>query len=240
MRTAVSVIALPLLLHAQTAGGAKMEFDVASIKLSDPTHVGAQIFTPGPGRLTVMTATLKDLVAFAYHLRTYQVTKGPGWFDSEKFDMTAKTDERVTNDQLKLMLQALLADRFQLSFHRETKEMPIYELVMAKDGPKLKEAEKPGLGVGIGRNQLNGKGAPVSILTSTLSDKVERVVLDKTELTGYYEFTLKWSPDGAPPEERTEPDLFTALQEQLGLRLLPAKGPVEILVVDRAERPTRN
>lgn len=240
MRTVVAIIASTLLLNAQTAGGARMEFDAAAIKLSDPTHVGAQIFTPGPGRLTVMTATLKDLVAFAYRVRTYQVTKGPRWFDAEKFDITAKADERVTNDQLKLMLQALLADRFQLSFHRETKDMPVYDLVVAKDGPKMKPVEKPGLGVGIGRNQLNGKGAPVSILTSTLSDKVERNVRDKTGLSGYYEFTLKWSPEGTSAEERTEPDLFTALQEQLGLKLEPAKGPVVILVVDRAERPSEN
>jgi uncharacterized protein (TIGR03435 family) len=240
MRAVIAVIALPLLSQAQTADGAKVEFDVAAIKLSDPTHVGAQIFTPGPGRLAVMTATLKDLVAFAYQVRTYQVTKGPGWFDAEKFDITAKTDEQATSDQLKLMLEALLADRFQLSFHREIKETPVYDLVVAKDGPKLKEVEKPGLGVGIGRSQLNGKGAPLSILASTLSDKVQRNVRDKTGLTGYYEFTLKWTPDSAPPDERAEPDLFTALREQIGLKLEPAKGPVEILVVDRAVKPTEN
>jgi bla regulator protein blaR1 len=226
--------------QAQPHGDARMEFEAAVIKPSDPTHVGMQIFSPGPGRLTVMTATLKDMTAFAYHLRRHQVAGGPGWFDGDKYDITAKAVGRVTNEQLKLMLQSLLATRFQLTFRRETRELPVYELVVAKGAPKLHKVEKAGLGLGLGETRLNGRGATMATLAASLSDKVGRVVRDKTGLTGYYEFTLTWAPEGAPADDRPQPDLFTAVQEQLGLKLEPAKGPVEVLTVDHAAKPSEN
>ena len=226
--------------QAQPHADQKMEFEAAVIKPSDPTHVGMQIFSPGPGRLTVMTATLKDMTAFAYRLRRHQVAGGPAWFDGDKYDITAKADGRVTNEQLRLMLQSLLATRFQLTFHRETRELLLYDLVVGKGGPKLHEVDKAGLGLGLRETRLNGRGATMPTLASSLSDKVGRVVRDKTGLIGFYEFTLTWAPEGAPADDKNLPDLFTAVQEQLGLRLEPAKGPVEVLTVDHAAKPSEN
>jgi uncharacterized protein (TIGR03435 family) len=226
--------------QTQPQGAAQLEFEAAVIKPSDPAHFGMQIYSPGPGRLTVMTATLKDMVAFAYRLRPHQVTGGPGWFDGDKYDITAKSDGRVTNDQLKSMLQSLLATRFQLTFRRESREVPVYDLAVGKSGPKMHGVDKAGLGLGLGETRLNGRGATMAILANALSDRVDRVVRDKTGLAGYYEFTLTWSPLGAPAEDRTQPDLFTAVQEQLGLKLEPAKGPVEVLSIDHAAKPLGN
>ena len=217
-----------------------MEFEAAAIKPSDPTHVGMQIFSPGPGRLTVMTATLKDMVAFAYRLRRHQVAGGPAWFDGDKYDITAKADGRITNEQLKLMLQSLLATRFQLTFHRETRELLLYDLVVGKGGPKLREVDKAGLGLGLRETRLNGRGATMPTLASSLSDKVGRVVRDKTGLSASISSRSHRAPEGAPADDKNLPDLFTAVQEQLGLKLEPAKGPVEVLTVDHAAKPSEN
>lgn len=231
------VCAIALSLSAQQESGLKLEFEVATIRTSPPDHVGAQMFSPGPGRFTAMTATLKDLMGFAYNLRPHQIAGGPGWLDAEKYDITAKADGRITNDQLKTMLQALFESRFQLRSHRETKEMPVYDLVIAKGGPKLHEVDKPGM-LGLGATQLNGRGANIPMLANQLAGRVGRSVLDKTGLTGYYEFQLKWAPLGAT--DSTDPDLFAAIQDQLGLKLESSRGPVEVLVIDHAEKPSAN
>ncbi len=224
-------------LNAQSQEPLKLEFEVATIRSSNPEHVGAQMFSPGPGRFTAMTATVKDLMGFAYNLRPHQIAGGPGWLDAEKYDITAKADGRVTNDQLKAMLQALFETRFQLKAHRETKEMPVYDLVIAKNGPKLHEVDKPGM-LGLGATNLRGRGANTPMLADQISARVGRTVLDKTGLKGYYEFELKWAPLGAT--DSTDPDLFAAIQEQLGLKLEPSRGPVEVMVIDHAEKPTDN
>jgi uncharacterized protein (TIGR03435 family) len=216
------------------------EFEVASIHRSDPDHVGFQAyFLPG-GKFTAMTAPLKNLVGFAYQLREHQVTGGPGWIDTEPFDISAKADAPANDDQLHQMVQALLADRFQLKFHRETKEQPVYTLVLAKSGPKLKEVKTVGRGVGIGmRGRLNGNGADMETLASVLSTRLGRSVVDRTGLKGFYDFVVTWTPDEVQPDT-PGPSLFTALQEQLGLKLESSKGPVEILVIDHVEKPTEN
>jgi uncharacterized protein (TIGR03435 family) len=170
------------------------------------------------------------------------------------------------------MLQALLADRFKLSIHRETKELPVYALVAAKNGPKLQEAKADatypngikgpdGVARGgmmrIGGGEVTGQGLPIANLTRMLSQQLGRTVIDKTGLTGKYDFTLQWTPDesqgpmfkgadGAPPggnpapPESSGPSLFTAIQEQLGLKLESQKGPVEIIVIDHVEKPSQN
>jgi uncharacterized protein (TIGR03435 family) len=215
-------------------------FEVATIKPSDPQHVGAQMFSPGPGRFTAMTATLKDLVAWAHGVRRFQVLGGPGWFDSDHYDITAKADGATTHSTLRSMTQALLEQRCQLKLHRETKDLPIYDLVVGKNGSKLRQVDSPGLGVGFSRGLLNGKGADMATFAQVLSDQVDRVVVDQTGLSGFYEFTLTWTPDEAQLAEDPGPSLFSALQEQLGLKLEPAKGPVEILVIDNVEKPDAN
>jgi uncharacterized protein (TIGR03435 family) len=213
-------------------------FEVATVKPSPPDHVGAQVFSPAPGRFTALTATLKDLVAFAFRVHRFQVSGGQGWMDSTAWDITAKSEVPAPVDQLRLMVQALLRDRFQLTVHRETKERSAYALVAGKNGPRLKEVAQAGLGVGLGRSQLKGRGATMPVLASVLSDRLDRAVLDQTGLKGFYEFTLEWASDDAA--DATGPSLFTAMEEQLGLKLEPSKGAVETIVIDRAERSSAN
>jgi bla regulator protein blaR1 len=225
---------------SQPPAAARGEFEVASIKRSDPSHIGAQTyFVPG-GKFTALTAPLKSLVCFAYQLRDHQVAGGPGWIDSEPFDISAKAEVPASYDEIRIMLQTLLADRFQLKFHRETKEQPVYALVLAKNGPKLQEVKNEGRGVGSGaRGRINGNGADMATLATVLADKLGRSVIDRTGLKGVYDFLLTWTPDEVRADD-PGPSLFTAIQEQLGLKLESTKGPVEVLVIDHAEKPSEN
>ena len=151
------------------------------------------------------------------------------------------------------MRQALLADRFKLSFHRETKEMPVYELVVAKNGPKLQTSTAGQAQIRMGRGTLTAQKTSLNLLANNLSQNVGRVVIDKTGLTGDFDIKLEWTPEDGermgPPRDNGETppsapapglSIFTALQEQLGLKLEARKGPVEILVIDRTEKPSEN
>jgi uncharacterized protein (TIGR03435 family) len=158
--------------------------------------------------------------------------------DSTGWDITGKSEVPASDEQLRLMVQALLRDRFRLMVHRETKERSVYALVVGKNGPRLKEVAEAGLGIGLGRAQLRGRGASMSILASTLSDRLDRAVLDQTGLNGFYEFTLQWAPDDQT--DAAGPSLFTAMEEQLDLKLEPSKGTVETIMIDSAERPSAN
>jgi uncharacterized protein (TIGR03435 family) len=182
---------------------------------------------------------------------------------TERYDINAKPEDAASQEQVKLMVQALLADRFKLQFRRETKELPTYTLVVAKGGPKLKryvETDGDGDGSGggrggtmrmMGRGHFEANGIPVSGLANQLSQALGRSVIDKTELKGNYDFKLDWTPDEIPPGVRPVGDhptpapadgtsIFAAVQEQLGLKLEGSKGPVEILIVDRVEKATEN
>jgi uncharacterized protein (TIGR03435 family) len=246
-RVAVSAVALLLCMIAGAAAPRLLAFaqerptfEAATIKPSDPDHVGAQMFSPGPGRFTAMTATLKDLVAWANGVRRFQVSGGPGWFDSDHYDISAKADGAPNFTILRPMLRTLLEDRFRLGLHRETRELPVYELVVGKSGPKMRQVDVAGLGVGTGRGRLSGKGTDIATFAQGLSDQVDRVVVNRTGLAGFYEFTLTWAADDAPAGDEPGPSLFAALYEQLGLKLEPAKGPVEVLVIDHVEKPDAN
>jgi len=199
---------------AQTAEptGKPLEFDVVSVKPSAPDQRGTMI-NGGGGTLTVRNATLKQLVAMAYTLRDFQVTGGPGWLGNDRFDIEAKseamagaadlkkmTDEQRTEyeRQSKERLRSLLADRFQLTVHKETKEMPIYALVQAKSGAKLQAAkEEPGgnRGMRMQRGSLTGTSGTVEMLANAMADTAGRPVIDKTGLTGKYDWKLEWTPD---------------------------------------------
>ena len=226
----LSVVATGAVLRAQS-------FEVASIKPSDPTHVGAQVYTPGPGRFTAMTAALKDLMLFAYNVRPSQIVGGPRWFESEAYDIAAKSAGAPSNDELRLMLRNLLADRFQLKVHRETRDLGVYNLVLDKKGPKLSEVAAAGRGVGMQKGNLHASGSTMATLASVLSRHLDHVVVDRTGLVGFYDFALTWTADDSDP---TGASLFSAIQEQLGLKLEATKAPVEVLVIDRAERPSQN
>jgi uncharacterized protein (TIGR03435 family) len=232
-------------------------FDVASIRPSQPQPEDRQVtgfLTPGGGRLNTLKTSLRMLITFAYNVKDYQLSGGPGWTNSEAYDITAKAEGNATPDQLKLMLQALLKDRFKLVLQRGTKDAPIYELMVAKGGPKLEEdtvSARALMGM-MGPGKVTAKKQSLAAFAQLLGTLTGRPVVDKTGLTSTYAFTLGWTPDvgeggfpglGGPnavPPDPSGPSLFTAIQEQLGLRLQSAKGPVDSLTIESVERPSEN
>ena len=259
-------------------------YEVASIRLDKSCNGGERIMSD-PDGFSATCATVRSLIQEAYGgVEDNQISGAPNWANSEQYDIEAKMDRSVA-DQLQkhseeqqkverdLMLQALLADRFRLSLHRASKELPVYALVIAKNGPKLRQA-KPGetyanglktaggrtvgphmMLMQLGGGQIAGQGVPLESLVKQLSGQLGRTVLDKTGLKGNYDFNLQWTPDAsrtpmlkgaeggrletaAPPD--SGPSIFTAIQEQLGLKLESQKGPVEILVIDHVEKPSGN
>jgi uncharacterized protein (TIGR03435 family) len=168
--------------------------------------------------------------------------------------VTQLTDDeaRVVREPMLLRIQALLADRFQLQLHRETKELPLYALVVDKNGPKLQEPAngRKEMDFETGRGQLKARNIPMPYLTRYLSRGLGRVVVDKTGLGGKYDFALTWDPeeirvsappvDVPPPSDSNAPSIFTALEEQLGLKLESRRGPVDVLVIEHVERPSEN
>ena len=196
------------------------------------------------GQLRYSNVTLKDLLRQAYAVQSYQIT-GPAWLEMERFDVVAKFPPGSAGEQVPLMLQTLLAERFHVSIHRETKDLPAYALTVANGGAKLKPVGSSG---NISSNS-NRTGVHLTAktsmrgLTDYLSQRMDRPVLDQTGLTGGFEFTLDWAVDDAATatDAAAGPSIFTAVQEQLGLKLNSTKGPVETIVVDRADRvPTEN
>jgi uncharacterized protein (TIGR03435 family) len=254
---------------------AQPSFEVASIKPSNSADQRPFFkFEPG-GRLSVLNVPVKRLIELAYDINDYQISGGPGWMGSDLFDITAKADGPVAFDRQPLMLQSLLDDRFHLVIHRETREMPVYALVVSKTGPKFKDAHEsdpnipqlqgrtdlPGNGARprvtiIRRGRLTTQGINIPAFAFQLSRVLGRRVLDNTGLTGMYDLNLEWQPDenqaamfqamgvpegfGAPPPDWPGPTLFTALEEQLGLRLESRKGPVEMFAIEKIEKPSEN
>jgi uncharacterized protein (TIGR03435 family) len=225
-----------------------VEFEVATIKPAPPQsegHTSTRMSSDtDTGKLNYTNVNLKEVIGKAYKVQQYQIT-GPDWIETERFDIVAKFAPHSGADQLPLMLQALLADRFNLALHRETRELPMYALVVTKNGPKFKSSETE---TGISSNSSRTRWHVTAKVTMRgfaefLSDEAGRPVVDRTGLTGSYDMTLDWAPDDASAanDSTAGPSLFTALQEQLGLKLEATKGPVEMLAIDRAERtPTAN
>ena len=224
------------IVHAQAT------FEVASIK----PHVGTVTAWGGSfhgPRLTETAITLRELIEDAYDLRNDQIAGGPSWIGSDRYDIDAKAegDAALTRVQQQQILQALLADRFQLQVHRETKEMPVYALVAGKNGSKLKENSADAKGPNFVRGTTAGmhmeaSNGTMENLARQLSFTAGRPVVDKTGLTGFYAFTLDWTS----ATDSDLPSVFTAVQEQLGLRLESQRAPVEMLLIDQAERPSPN
>jgi bla regulator protein blaR1 len=282
----VAVVAIPIFSQAPT--GVRRQFEVASIKPTGPVVTQITIARQPGGRFIAQGFSVRMLMARAYSVTDSRIFGGPAWLQSDRFNIEAKAaardlspDGNIAADQLPLMLQGLLEDRFKLKVHRETREVPVYELVVAKGGSKLKLSDDqtppaplppPVLGLpvqrgavpgpvgrirgsqGRGNGTAYGSAAPLTVLTNTLSQFLGRTVNDKTGLTGLFDFDLKWTPGaeqvpGAfgpndlpppPPADASSPSIFTALQEQLGLRLESAKGSVDAIVVDSAEKPSEN
>lgn len=207
-------------------------FEVASVKPNDSGTGHSDVDVDG-NLLRMKNVTLKACIVWAFRLSDAEVY-GPSWLDSERFDITAKTEFGKPQPS---MLQAVLAERFKLATHLETKELTVYELVVAKNGPKLKKADPGEDDMTSRRGQLKATRVSMRALARFLAgpNRLSRPVVDKTGLDGVFDFTLQWTTD---PEG---PSIFAALQEQLGLKLEAKKGPVEVLVVDHAEKvPTDN
>lgn len=240
------------------AADANPSFEVATIKPSKPDQPGKVLTVRGAHFMTVNT-TLMDLITFTYDVQQKQVVGGPDWMSSQKFDVDGQPDVPGTPDvaQLKTMVQKLLADRFALKFHKETRTMSAYVLTVAKDGPKLQKSQADPNGLpGLFFRQLGVltvMNATMENFTSLMQSTVlDRPVVDQTALQGKWDFTLKWTPDESqfsgmgvkvpPPSDAADapPPLFTAIQEQIGLKLEAGKAPVPVLVLDHVEQPSAN
>jgi uncharacterized protein (TIGR03435 family) len=230
-----------LLVQAQS-------FEVASVK----RHPGEVIISADPrvlGNRVVGTAsTLLDLIAGAYEIRSGQISGGPAWIKTLHFDIDAKApgDAAPSAEQARAMMQALLAERFKLQFHRETRDVPIYALVVGPKGAKLNASSADAVPGGFVRGTAEGihmetKGSSLDKLAAQLSVTAGRPVMDRTGLRGLYDYNLDWFPaNRVPPAESTVPSMFVAVQEQLGLRLESTTGPQEFLVIDTARQPDEN
>jgi bla regulator protein blaR1 len=295
---------------AEPAGITGAKFEVASIKPHKPSdrRKNGMFFSimsqANAGTFYATGPTLRMLIRLAYDIQDSQILGGPKWINHDRFDIQAKADSSVDAELRKLtpgqarlvklqMLQSLLADRFKLTLHHETRNMPIYALVVAKNGPKLQESKITGVAPGRhlaggpggpmirvnfggAEQEMTSLGTPIGFLAQILAQQLGRTVVDKTGLNGRYDFTLKWTPDirrgqilggpgpvggpgqaegggsqsmagipGAPgssgsSSDSSGPSIFTAVQQQLGLRLKPEKGPIDVLVIDQVEPPTQN
>jgi uncharacterized protein (TIGR03435 family) len=277
----VLAVALACLVSGQTQSSpARAEFEVASVKQTAGSD-GRSLLQAVQGRLIMTNLALRRLILIAYDLQDYQLSALPSWADSEHYDIQAKADGNPSVRQMEgPMLQAILEDRFKLAIHRETRQLPVYELAVGKAGAKLQPTKEgsctpylvdsappapapgqpqlsfcgfhAGLDDGLNRT-LEGQAITMALLASTLSRsytaRLGRNVIDATGLTGAYDVHLKWAidslaapagPDATPASDGAGPSIFTALQEQLGLKLESAKGPVEVLVIDHIERPSAN
>lgn len=230
-------------------------FDAASIKPSESLQGSTFEFLPGGG-LNVRNGTLRGLIESAYDVREeFQIVGALGWMNSEQYDVNAKSRDAVGQTTAnapqniattRMRIQALLADRFQLKIHRETRTLPGYALVQAKTGSKLvPDTSASGRGIEALCGRMKGTRASTAQLASRLARILNQSVSDRTELSSNYTFSLEWTPDtgscGPDPSTSNDgPSLVTALQEQLGLTLEPIRAEVEVLVIDHAKRPTRD
>jgi uncharacterized protein (TIGR03435 family) len=263
MTRAFAGLNLIVIAVCSAQGQSNTAFEAASIRPSDPTATGQRISgTPG-GLFRATNATLKSLIENAYDVRGFLIFGGPAWLDTQGYDIEARGEAlpvstdilaKMTDEQRKpymelfnRRLRTLLMERFQLRVHRETKELPVYALIVAKNGPKLQAAiddggprERMNVKADAGQVQITARSATLGPFTKTLADLVGRPVLDKTGLTGSFDFTIIYSSDLGTPRTDGGPSLFTALQEQLGLKLDSQKGPVEVLIIDGAEKASEN
>jgi uncharacterized protein (TIGR03435 family) len=270
-----ALLFFPLVIAANSAAqtAPPLAFDVATVKLMDANNPHPPSVNISGDRFAATGMTLKELVKIAYDLNygtDQQISGGPAWFGSTRFDVEAKVDESLSVElqkhpeergpQIRQMLRGLLTERFKLTVHHQSVELPIYEMVMAKSGSKLMPsippsspdpkdpATKPRSWIRFaGKGLLEGNNADAPTLVTVLSMQPElggRLVVDKTGLKGKYDFTLKWTPETGQSGETqgadTGPSLFTALQEELGVKLQSTKAPVDTIVIDHVELPAAN
>ena len=236
----------PLILVLIAAGALQAQtFEVASIKPNN-SGSGRSTESTSPGRLSATNITISSVIQDAFGIKSFQISGGPGWLTTDNYDIEAKTGtSRDLNDiEFRPYLQALLADRFHFKYHRDTKELQFYSLTLAKNGAKMTAHAGEGtdssnnINNGSGNTALSSVNSSMANFAGLLGRRMDRLVVDKTDLKGGYDFKLEWAPN--PTAESTDPSIFTALEEQLGLKLESTKGPVEIIVIDNLERPSEN
>jgi uncharacterized protein (TIGR03435 family) len=248
--------------------GVGQTFDVASVKRETGVVSGVTFAARPGGTLTVVNNPLTNVIDNAYGIRRYQLIGGPDWINSDRYNIQAKVARDATRDELMAMLQALLAERFKLQVHRETRELPIYLLTVAKGGIKAtpsreggcvafdpRNPPRPGAGQRAlpfcGNNIIrasawNATAIDMAGAAAALVGVLGRNVIDKTGVAGRFDISIQWTPDQAPAgvdaatNADTAPSLFTVLEEQLGLKVESAKGPVDVLVIDHVDRPTED
>jgi len=266
LRISLRILAAFTLLSVAVASA--QEFEVASIKPSSSSDPRTLLQVLPGGGLRTSGATLRFLLTLAYQVRAFQILDGPGWISSDRFDIIATVDRsrpggdepsnptKVTPGQLTNMqnemrprLMALLTERFGLRVHRETREQPIYELVVARGGPKIDAVTGNFGGLHIAKNEFVGEGATIEMLSTALANQVGRAVADRTGFVGSFNFKLNWTPDETiPPNggdsvstlDQGGSSIFIAIREQLGLELRATKGRTEVLVIDHVEHPSAN
>ena len=261
-------------LRAQTPADSrpKPAFEVASIKPNVSGSDSASMRALPGGRITVTNNSLFNMIRNAYQLQRYQMTGGPDWIDKDRWDIVAKAEGDPSPQQMLPMVETLLIERFKLVAHREMRDVPIYVLVLAKTDGRLGSQLKPSstdcqvwlaelrarggapppagspvrCGIRFISGRVIGNAMRIADLARNLSGVAGRMVVDKTGLTGAYDFEMTFTPDPAPGDGRTPQSLseggslFTALQEQLGLKLEAQRGSIEFFVIDSAERPTED
>ncbi|MEO5926504.1 MAG: TIGR03435 family protein [Bryobacteraceae bacterium] len=239
-----------------------MSFEVTTIRPNQSGAAQGSVYFQ-PGRFVAQNATVKMLIAYAYGVKDFQISGGPKWIDSERFDIIGKEDESVSvarqklpwkqyREELGRMVQAMLADRFQLRIVHRPKEASILALVMDAGGPKLVRSASNSYEADFrgGRGRLTAIGVSIAQLADALSWMPEvgsRKVVDETEIEGTFDLTLRWSweesPEAGAPAVTVQPDaptMFTAVREQLGLRLQAKQGPLDYIVVEQLEQPSEN
>jgi uncharacterized protein (TIGR03435 family) len=263
---ALTLLTIPAIAQQPASTPPLPVYDVVSIH---PHRSGDDSIdvTSRDGSFMASNVSLKNLISEAYGIREDLISGLPGWADSARFDITAKTIDpnpsalkNLTRKQNGAMLRPILIDRFQVKVHNEIKTLPVFDLVLLRSGPKFQKSSPPTNnpnhpvpdgqpspgGVWIHNYDLTATAIPLSTLADVLADQLDRTVIDKTGLTGLFDLKLKWTPDrllnnaADDGSQNLPPSLFTALQEQLGLKLDSSKGPVETLIVDHAEKPSPN
>ena len=234
-------------------------FEVASVKANTSGERFTRMRPPAGGSFTATNASLRMLISLAYRMKDLEISGGPAWLASDRFDVAVKTgDPNTIDDQFRLMLQNLLADRFKLKTHRETRVVPIYILSAARSGVHLSGAKPQGcslygekgkdalppcgpFALDAGETtRLEGKDTSMAALVSGLASILGRPVTDETGFKGTFDVRLEFAAPDAPVKESSAPSIFTVLQDELGLKLESQKGAAEVLVIDRAERPAKN
>ena len=248
MKSLALCLILPAALpaQAQTTVTARPAFEVASVKPHPPAPGPLRSSSSvEPGGINFTDVTLKGCIRAAYEVQPNRISGGPDWIASDRYDIVAKAASAVPKARLLLMLQTLLEDRFQLRLHRETKELPIYALVAGKNGPKIHPGKEDGeTEIGGGAHLIDSRGMTMKALAgvlSRLSEEVDRPVFDMTGLAGVFDVTFDVEmEDKSATGADSSQSIFTALQEQLGLKLEPRRGPVETLVIDQAVKASGN